>query len=174
MTHFRKLRLALSCFAAISLTACQGELFQMPPLNPDSGATFRIYAILYSPHGKPERRLRNGVILGEHAQKFTDRHGETLLVALPAIVDESCLEAISASLHPYDDQPVLNFKFDEDCSRTFGDFTARHINRRMAVVVNGEMVSAPNIRTAITGGAGYIEGDFDNLEDAEAMVKTFY
>jgi len=69
---------------------------------------------------------------------------------------------------------VLNFALTADCAKTFGEFTERNIGKRMAVVINGEMLTSPYIQAAITGGSGYIEGGFKTLAEAEAIAKAFY
>jgi len=44
----------------------------------------------------------------------------------------------------------------------------------MAVVINGEMLSAPYIRSPILSGSGFIEGRFETLAEAEAIANEFY
>src|SRR5205823_2031783 len=41
----------------------------------------------------------------------------------------------------------------------FGDLTAANVNHRLGIVLDDRMISAPNVRVAITGGSGYIEGN---------------
>ena len=44
--------------------------------------------------------------------------------------------------------------------RRFGNATSRNVNRLFAIVLDGQVVSAPRIREPILGGSGIIEGNF--------------
>lgn len=92
-----------------------------------------------------------------------------LLIIERSRIDQDCLKSIKVGLHPESNRPILNFKFDQQCSEYFGRLTAENIGRRFAVVVNGVIVTAPNIRSAIHGGAGFIEGGFDNMKEAKEL-----
>ena len=74
-----------------------------------------------------------------------------------------CLTNASGGPHPdpaAGGAAVVNFEFNVACAKEFGQMTAKNINKRFAVVLDGEVITAPNIRSAITGGRGYIEGGF--------------
>ncbi len=85
--------------------------------------------------------------------------GGLILVERTRITGD-CLKNSSAGPHPERNGAVVNFAFNVACAREFGTMTARNINKRFAVVLDGEIITAPNIRSAITGGRGYIEGGF--------------
>jgi preprotein translocase subunit SecD len=57
-------------------------------------------------------------------------------------------------------QPVVDFTFDTAGARRFGDATAKNVGKRFAIVLDGKVISAPVIKSAIPGGKGYIEGSF--------------
>lgn len=79
-----------------------------------------------------------------------------------------CLKNSSGGPHPDGGGAVVNFSFNVACAREFGTMTARNINKRFAVVLDNEVITAPNIRSAITGGSGYIEGGF-TMESARDL-----
>jgi protein-export membrane protein SecD len=56
--------------------------------------------------------------------------------------------------------PVVNFQFDGAGGRRFGDATTENVGQRMAIVLDGRVISAPVIREPITGGRGVISGNF--------------
>lgn len=58
-------------------------------------------------------------------------------------------------------QTAVGFKLDSKGAEIFGDFTGRNINKRLAIVLDGKIVSAPSINTRIGGGNGIITGNFD-------------
>ncbi len=59
-----------------------------------------------------------------------------------------------------DNQPVVSFRFDSLGGRKFGDATRDNVGRRFAIVLDGEVISAPVIRSFIPGGNGIISGSF--------------
>ena len=57
-------------------------------------------------------------------------------------------------------QPVVAFKFDNIGAKKFGQVTAQNVGRRFAIVLDGEVITAPVIKDAILGGSGIISGNF--------------
>jgi preprotein translocase subunit SecD len=57
-------------------------------------------------------------------------------------------------------QPVVTFRFNPSGARAFGEYTAANVGAPFAIVLDEEVISAPTIRQAITGGAGQISGNF--------------
>ena len=57
-------------------------------------------------------------------------------------------------------QPAVTFRFNPSGARDFGDYTAANIGAPFAIVLDDEVISAPVIRSAITGGSGQITGQF--------------
>lgn len=170
LNEYLRFTLSISFLAALTLTACQPKPV---PLNPDSGATFGIYPVLHTSDGSRALALPDGMKLGADIQRYDDNMGQPVFVTQPAIVDETCLKSIKAENVDYAG-PVLIFKLDERCTKIFGDYTSKHIGKQMALMLNGDFISAPLIQSAITGGTGSIDGGFRSLADAEALAKTFY
>lgn len=65
---------------------------------------------------------------------------------------------------PVSNRPQISFKFNTEGGKIFGDLTREHVGQRMAIVLDGELYSAPVINGPITGGSGVITGDFDIKE----------
>ena len=51
--------------------------------------------------------------------------------------------------------------FDSPGAKQFGDITAAHVNERLAILLDGKVVSAPNLNQPIYGGNAQITGDFN-------------
>jgi len=66
--------------------------------------------------------------------------------------------------------PAVSFAFNGQGARKFGDATARNINKKFAIVLDGKIISAPIINTAITGGSGRITGNFTPESAAELAL----
>ena len=66
-------------------------------------------------------------------------------------------------------QPIISFTLDSEGARIFGDFTGKNIDKRLAVVLDGKVYSAPYIRERIGGGSGQISGNF-TLDEASGVA----
>jgi SecD/SecF fusion protein len=58
----------------------------------------------------------------------------------------------------------VSLNFDSEGAKTFGKITEQHVNHRFAVVLDGAIQSAPNIREPIYGGNARISGSFAEQE----------
>jgi len=61
-------------------------------------------------------------------------------------------------------QPSVTFRFNPTGARAFGEYTSANVGAPFAIVLDGEVISAPSIRQAITGGSGQITGNFTVTE----------
>ncbi len=66
--------------------------------------------------------------------------------------------------------PAVSFRFDSLGARKFGVATSQNIDKRLAIVLDGRIISAPTVQTAITGGSGVITGVFSTAEAAELAM----
>jgi preprotein translocase subunit SecD len=67
-------------------------------------------------------------------------------------------------------QPVVTFRFNPTGARAFGEYTAANVGAPFAIVLDEEVISAPVIRQAITGGSGQISGNFTVESSTELAV----
>ena len=67
-------------------------------------------------------------------------------------------------------QPAVNFRFNSSGARKFGDYTAENVGSLFAIVLDGEVISAPVIRQHIPGGTGIISGNFTVQESSDLAV----
>ena len=67
-------------------------------------------------------------------------------------------------------RPAVDFRFNTSGARKFGDYTAENVGSPFAIVLDGEVISAPVIQTAIRGGSGQITGDFDVVESTNLSI----
>lgn len=70
-------------------------------------------------------------------------------------------------------EPVVTFRFSTAGTRKFAQATAENVGRPLAIVVDGEVLSAPIIREPITGGSGQISGDLtvQSASDLAAVLR---
>lgn len=79
------------------------------------------------------------------------------------------LKTVSAGQNQVTGEAQVAFELTEKGAKIFGDFTASHINEILAIVLDKEVISTPQIETAITEGAGVISGRY-TLETANQMA----
>ena len=67
-------------------------------------------------------------------------------------------------------EPYVSLSLNADGAQKFADITATNIGKRLAIVLDGKVVSAPVIKSAIPGGQAMIEGNF-NAEEANDLAN---
>jgi SecD/SecF fusion protein len=67
---------------------------------------------------------------------------------------------------PLSNQPIILLRFDSDGARLFGEITKEHLGRQLAIVLDGELYSAPVIQSPITDGNAQISGGSMTLKEA--------
>ncbi len=70
-------------------------------------------------------------------------------------------------------QPVVNFFLSPDGGQAFAKATGENVGKGLAIVLDGQVVSAPNIRTRIAD-QGLIEGSFSQqeVEDLATVLRS--
>lgn len=70
--------------------------------------------------------------------------------------------------------PVVTTVFDSAGARKFARLTTEHVNERFAIVLDGKVLSAPNIREPIPGGRGQISGGFtlQGAKDLAVLLRS--
>ncbi len=110
----------------------------------------------------PEEAAQYGDVI------LKDRHGRKYLVKEIPILDGSMIKDARVAFDR-NNQPVINFTLNSEGARIFGDFTAKNVGKRLAVVLDNTIYSAPVIRERIGGGSGQISGGF-SLEEAHDVA----
>jgi preprotein translocase subunit SecD len=67
-------------------------------------------------------------------------------------------------------QPSVSFRFNPGGARKFGNYTSKNVGSLFAIVLDNEVISAPQIREAITGGSGQITGNFSVKESSDLSI----
>lgn len=71
-------------------------------------------------------------------------------------------------------QPAVSFTLNNNGARIFADFTKNNRGRRLAIVLDNKILSAPSINEPITGGNGIISGNFsvETASDLALMLRA--
>ncbi|NBS41845.1 protein translocase subunit SecD, partial [bacterium] len=66
--------------------------------------------------------------------------------------------------------PIVSLQFNDEGAKIFGDLTARLVGQPIAIFLDGEPISTPNVNQAIYGGEAVITGTF-TLDEAKLLAQ---
>jgi len=111
------------------------------------------------------------VLYEEKREALTNK----LLQRTPYVVEKrpalsgQAVRSARVEINNTSNQPVVSFSMDSQGAERFGAITTRNVNRRLAIVLDDKVQSAPVIREPITGGSGQISGQF-TMDDANRLA----
>jgi preprotein translocase subunit SecD len=92
-----------------------------------------------------------------------------------ALEPEILLDAMSVKAawveHDSEGSPFVQLELTKAGSEKFGELTEKFLNRRIGFVFAGRLISAPVIRSPITGGSAILGGHQSEEEAAEIAAK---
>ena len=107
----------------------------------------------------PEKAI---AMLGRTAMlQFKDESGKVVLTG-------SDLKDAKAQVSQ-GNQAVVGLEFSDEGGKKFADLTARNVGKKIAIELDGEVLTAPVVQEAITGGHAQISGS-RNVEEAEHLA----
>ena len=68
-------------------------------------------------------------------------------------------------------RPVVSLEFSTEGARKFYTATLRSVGRPLAIMLDGQVISAPNVNEAISGGRAQISGQFSVQEMRDLVLK---
>ena len=122
-----------------------------------------------------ERKMRAYSMTPEEAAQYGDvilpdaenPDGKYLVKEIP-ILDGSMLTDAQVAFDQ-NNRPVINFSLDSEGAQIFGDFTGKNVGNHLAIVLDGQVYSAPVINERIGGGHGQISGNY-TVEQAQDLA----
>tara|TARA_B100000949_G_scaffold86472_1_gene77194 strand:- start:275 stop:1831 length:1557 start_codon:yes stop_codon:yes gene_type:complete len=93
-------------------------------------------------------------------QLFFEDGSEKAVVSKRIILSGENLIDAKPSMDNQTNETVVTFSLDRVGSKRFAKATSSGVGKRLAIVLDGKIISAPVIRDAIVGGSGQISGDF--------------
>ncbi len=94
--------------------------------------------------------------------EFKDEDGNTVLTGTD-------LKDAQASTNQQSGQNVVNLEFSDEGAKKFADLTTKNVGRTIAILLDGELLTAPNVREPILGGKAEISGQ-KSLEEAQNLA----
>jgi SecD/SecF fusion protein len=74
----------------------------------------------------------------------------------------------SANIDPNTSAPIVTMEMNSDGATEWARITGANVGKRIAIILDGVVFSAPNVRGRIPGGRSQIEG-MENLEEAKLL-----
>jgi protein-export membrane protein SecD len=102
--------------------------------------------------------------------KLTSENGENLKVSKRIIMSGENLIDAQPNINNQNNEPTVSFTLDRLGAQKFGRATTDNVGKRLAIVLDGEIVSAPSINEAITSGNGMISGNFSFQEATDLAL----
>ncbi|MDB5481518.1 MAG: secD [Caulobacteraceae bacterium] len=102
-----------------------------------------------------------------------DGFAPAYVVKRRSVVTGEMLTSASGS-HDENNAPAVAFSFNAIGTQRFAQVTSQNIGKPFAIVLDGRVISAPRINSAITGGSGIITGHFteDSAHELALLLKT--
>ena len=91
--------------------------------------------------------------------------GENLKVSKRIVMSGENLIDAQPSIQNQNNEPTVSFTLDRLGAQKFGRTTTDNVGKRLAIVLDGKIISAPSINEPITSGKGIISGNF-TFQDA--------
>ncbi len=96
--------------------------------------------------------------------------GETLKISKRIVMSGENLMDAQPSIQNQQNEPVVSFTLDRLGAQKFGRATTDNVGKRLAIILDGKIISAPNINEPITSGNGMISGNFTFQEATDLAL----
>ena len=103
-------------------------------------------------------------------EELISENGEKLNISKRIIMSGENLIDAQPSIQNQNNEPTVSFTLDRLGAQKFGRATTDNVGQRLAIVLDGNIVSAPNINEPITSGNGMISGNFSFQEATDLAL----
>lgn len=93
---------------------------------------------------------------------------EALNVEKKVLLDQTALKSAVVTKDNLGN-PQIDLQFSKEGGKQLAEITKANVRKRLAIVVDGQLYSAPVINDVITGGRANISGSF-TLEEAKELA----
>ncbi|MEO8926847.1 MAG: protein translocase subunit SecD [Caulobacteraceae bacterium] len=121
----------------------------------------------------PEEIAAGGIPPDDETLPSDDGFAPSYVLKKRSVVTGEMLTGASGS-HDENNQPSVAFSFNGQGTRRFAEVSTQNIGKNFAIVLDKRVISAPVIRSAITGGSGEITGHFteESAHDLALLLKS--
>jgi len=139
-------------------------LVELPGLNdPD-----RIKKLLGKTAQLNFRLVNNNTEFG--VDELASETGEMLKISKRIVMSGENLIDAQPSIQNQANEPTVSFTLDRLGAQKFGRATTDNVGKRLAIILDGKIISAPNINEPITSGSGVISGNFTFQEATDLAL----
>ncbi len=103
-------------------------------------------------------------------EKLITENGESLNVSKRVVMSGENLIDAQPNFNSQSNQPTVSFSLDRLGAQKFGRATSDNVGKRLAIILDGKIVSAPSINEPITTGNGMISGNFTFQEATDLAL----
>jgi len=104
------------------------------------------------------------------SEKILSETGEELIVSKKIVMSGENLIDAQPRIDNQSNEPIVSFTLDRLGSQKFGRATTKNVGKRLAIVLDKKIISAPSVREPITGGSGTISGNFTFQEATDLAL----
>ena len=102
--------------------------------------------------------------------EMSSETGEELKISKRIVISGENLIDAQPTIQSQNNEPVVSFTLDRLGAQKFGRITTDNVGRRLAIVLDNQVISAPNINEPITTGKGMISGNFSFQEATDLAL----
>ena len=103
-------------------------------------------------------------------EKLISENNENLNVSKRIVMSGDNLIDAQPNFNSQSNEPTVSFTLDRVGAQKFGRTTTDNVGKRLAIVLDGKIISAPSINEPITGGSGIISGNFSFQEATDLSL----
>ncbi len=96
---------------------------------------------------------------GTEKLQFEDGSDEAIVSKRIILSGDNLVDA-KPTMDTQTNETVVSFSLDRVGAKKFGKATSTGVGKTLAIVLDGKIISAPNVREPIIGGSGQISGNF--------------
>ncbi|MDA8169286.1 MAG: protein translocase subunit SecD [Nitrospiraceae bacterium] len=99
---------------------------------------------------------------------------EPYLVKDQTLLTGEFLSEANVAIDTRYNEPYVSLRFNPEGAKLFDQITAANVNKRLAIILDNKVYSAPVIRERISGGSAQISGNFtmDEAKDLAIVLKA--
>ena len=114
------------------------------------------------------RLVEDDQAFGSEKMVLSDTNEELTINKRVVISGDNLIDA-QPKFDSQSNQPIVSFTLDRLGAQKFGKVTTESVGKRLAIVLDNSVISAPQIREPITAGTGTISGGF-TFQDATDLA----
>ncbi|MBI4708436.1 MAG: protein translocase subunit SecD [Candidatus Omnitrophica bacterium] len=107
--------------------------------------------------------------------KYTEDDSEPVLLEKQAVLTGDSLTDAAVHFSQTEfNEPVVALKFNAEGAKRFAEITAANVGKRLAIVLDGKVQSAPRIKESIPSGEAVITGRFsvEQAQDLSVILRV--